>query len=301
MNIRLIPQAEIDRLKWDSCVHFAHNGNPYAYTWYLNNIAKEWDGLVEGAYESVMPILHRRHRMGQQELYQPDLIPFAGIYSVRLLAKSRAKAFLDAIPDQYQKIKIKLPQTSFAMDDLGFQHSSFDNHLLLLDQGWETVKANYSEALKERLTKVQNSGLYPGNAIKVEKIAELYLKWGKAKQKEQKAHAYQRILYNIMHRGTGFNSSIMNANGEICAVGAFMYSHGKIISLVFVQKPDSEGELAGAYLHDLIVEKHAGNPMILDFSTETGNPWGEAFGAKPIPHHVLEKNNLPWWAKLVNI
>lgn len=66
MDIRLIPQAEIDRQLYNSCVHFATNGNIYGYQWYLNNTARDWDVLVEGDnYVSVLPLPYGKNWLGQ--------------------------------------------------------------------------------------------------------------------------------------------------------------------------------------------------------------------------------------------
>ena len=54
--IELVPYEQIDRKKWDTCIHFAVNGLPYAYTWYLDAVSEYWDGLVYGDYEAVMPL-----------------------------------------------------------------------------------------------------------------------------------------------------------------------------------------------------------------------------------------------------
>ncbi len=59
MNIRFVPQEDIDKTKWNSCVHYAINGNIFGYMWYLNNVAKKWDALVEEDYESVFPLIWR--------------------------------------------------------------------------------------------------------------------------------------------------------------------------------------------------------------------------------------------------
>ena len=46
MDIRLVPQEEIDKTKWNSCVHYAANGKIFGYKWYLDNVAIDWVGLV---------------------------------------------------------------------------------------------------------------------------------------------------------------------------------------------------------------------------------------------------------------
>ena len=58
MEVRFVEHKDIDRPRWDGCVHYANNSLVYAYSWYLDNVSgEEWDALVEGDYESVMPLI----------------------------------------------------------------------------------------------------------------------------------------------------------------------------------------------------------------------------------------------------
>ncbi|MBK8882074.1 MAG: hypothetical protein IPN67_06690 [Bacteroidales bacterium] len=47
---------EIDRELWDNCIKHSHSPRPYAYSWYLDNIAPGWEALVDDDYDSVFPI-----------------------------------------------------------------------------------------------------------------------------------------------------------------------------------------------------------------------------------------------------
>ncbi|MEM6725303.1 MAG: hypothetical protein AAF598_14780 [Bacteroidota bacterium] len=94
MEIRYLKRDEIDQLKWDSCVHYANNGQVYGYTWYLDNVAEDWDGLVEGDYESVFPLVWNSKIFGIKQLYQPFLSQQLGLFSVNLLSKARLQTFI---------------------------------------------------------------------------------------------------------------------------------------------------------------------------------------------------------------
>ncbi len=70
MEIKYLKREEIEDKKWNGCVHFAINNLPYAYTWYLDNVAEQWYGLVYGDYDLVFPLVWNR-RWGFNYLYQP--------------------------------------------------------------------------------------------------------------------------------------------------------------------------------------------------------------------------------------
>ncbi|MBK7337672.1 MAG: hypothetical protein IPJ00_16600 [Saprospirales bacterium] len=53
--IRHLSNTSIDRARYDACIAQAANGMPYAFSWYLDQIAGKWDVLVSGDYEAVCP------------------------------------------------------------------------------------------------------------------------------------------------------------------------------------------------------------------------------------------------------
>ena len=55
-SIRYVKHDDIDPDKWDECVRNAKNGLIYGYSFYLDHMAKNWDGLILGDYEVVMPL-----------------------------------------------------------------------------------------------------------------------------------------------------------------------------------------------------------------------------------------------------
>ena len=51
---------KIDKVKWDNCISRSVNGHIYARSWYLNIVSPDWDALIEGDYEAVMPLTWKR-------------------------------------------------------------------------------------------------------------------------------------------------------------------------------------------------------------------------------------------------
>lgn len=97
MNIQRIKRDEINKTKWNSCVHFATNGNICGYKWYIDAISKDWEALIEGDYESVMPLIWKKNWIGRKQIYVPTLMREVGIYSANALSPKRVTTFLEAI------------------------------------------------------------------------------------------------------------------------------------------------------------------------------------------------------------
>jgi hypothetical protein len=56
--IKYLKHKEINKEKWDKCISSSHNKIIYALSWYLDVVSPNWDGLIKGDYEAVMPISH---------------------------------------------------------------------------------------------------------------------------------------------------------------------------------------------------------------------------------------------------
>jgi len=298
MQIRFLKAEEIDKTKWNSCVHYANNGNVFGYMWYLNNVAKDWDGLVEDEYESVLPLIWKPKILKTKKVYVPQLVRSTGIYSVNVLSKKRVNAFLNAIPAEYQSIEIALDNGIIPSDDLNFEKEQKRNYQLLLNKDYESIDLNYSDETQSILSEIIKENLKSTSNIKPEKLADFYKKNTKeTKGVEEKFHALQRIMYNALHRGIGFASGVENKKGELLAADFFIFSHGKMMSLIGTTS--EEGKKLGAHLLllDRIFQTNAQRPMILDFNSD--EKWIEGLGAKAVPYfHIKRKKG---WRKLFEI
>ena len=98
-NIRYLAHDEIDTTKWDQCIGHAPNGLIYGYSYYLNQMSKQWDALVLNDYEAVMPLTwNRKYRISY--LYQPFLTAQLGVFG-QGISSDLLEAFLLAIPAKF--------------------------------------------------------------------------------------------------------------------------------------------------------------------------------------------------------
>ena len=291
MDIRFVKAAEIERPKWDGCVHYAANGNVFGYSWFLNHVAKEWDALIEGDYQSVFPLVWRKGLVRGKELYQPHLMRELGIYSVNLLSEPRIRNFLDAIPEEYRLIDIHLNERNMPPKESGFEVIKKTNHQLLLGDPYEILAERFSEAIRSQIALAETDGLIPASSLKPETIAGFYKKHTADRRAlNQKFHALQRIMYNVLHRGWGFASGVYNDRQDLLAVNFFIYSHGRALSLAPLVSPEGREKGALPFLFDLILRSHAGRPLILDFNTEGPDELATGLGAVETPYFRLRRN-----------
>lgn len=290
MEIKYLQRSEIDKVKWNSCVHYANNGNIFGYIWFLDQVAKDWDALVEGDYESVMPLVWRKGFWKSRELYQPDLMRELGIYSIHVLSPKRINHFLDAIPQEFRLVDVVFNEQNIVPENTSFSINERTNYQLWLDRSYEALADQYSKDLLQKLDQASEAELIPSSSLKPEKIADFYRKYAPAQAgKARNFHALQRIMYNVLHRGWGFASGVMDRSQKLQAVNFFIYSHGKIMSLVPVVSPEGQESGALEMLTDLIIRTHAGRPVLFDFNTEE-EAFATSFGALPNTYMNIRKD-----------
>lgn len=263
MNIRFIPQEEIDRQLYNSCVHFATNGSIYGYDWWLNNTARSWDLLVEGDnYVSALPLPHTKNWMGRQSLVQPRLVPELALYSVKPLSPKRVQAFWDAVPAQYKKGKLVLEPWSIPQQQGRFELEEATGSVLDLSPTYEEITDDFPPAFYSELAKAELADLLPTGHLKPERIAALYREQhGAGTEVDWHFHAIQRLMYQVLHRGWGGPWGIQDRNGEVLAAMFLIYSHGRLFPLAKTVTAAGAQLGAEALLWENILRAHAGRPL----------------------------------------
>lgn len=295
MEIRFVPREEIDKTKWNSCVHYASNGNIFGYMWYLDHVAKDWDALVEGDYESVFPLVWKQGLFGGKRLVQPPWMRELGLYSIHVLSKQRIRAFVEAIPGTFGSIRLHLNEQNFLPEARGYRLTPQTNYQLMLSPAYEDLAGAYGKEFFLQLAKAEKAGLLPVSNIKPERVAGFYRAHGAPdRDRETRVHALLRIMYNALHRGWGFAAGVADAGGDLLAVNFYLYSHGKVVSLVPVVSPKGRNTGALEHLFNTLLQTHAGRPLLLDLNSEGLGGLAEQMGAKPNSFFILEKENRRW-------
>lgn len=300
----MLKREEIEEKRWNGCVHYALNSQIYGYTWYLDNVSEEWWGLVEGNYESVMPLVWNSKLLGKKQIYQPLLCQQLGVFSVRALSKTRIQYFLDAIPDEFVRIQMCLNDQNLYQQLEGFEIQERPNYLLKLNQSYDDIYDAYSSNVKRNLKKARKERFTLTSNIKPERLVGLMRDFHEKrnmKVPEQTYHAAHRIIYNCLHRGLGFMSGALDSEGELCAAIFFMYHTPKIVNLLNVTTDKGREHGAMHYLLDAFIQNHAGKRVMLDFEgseIEGIARFYKSFGAENHPYPCLTLERMPWYLRV---
>lgn len=254
MKLEFVPFEKIDKNKWNGTVHYALNGNVYGYFWYLRSVVKEWDALIEGDYQSVMPI--PRNNWSDFEL---DLISSAGPYTVNALTESRIREF-------YTKWKDAASKYSYPFNERLTTHLvKIDNHKfkaatlsrINLSESYDELVNNYTFDTKSEIDNLNHVYF----SFSPMERPEVFLAHEKLTLPEK--NILFRLFYNAIQRGTGICIKVINTNKNTSAFAFFISDAGKIYTVYTGRQNDTQAELL---LFDTFIKNNSAKPVSLHSS-----------------------------------
>jgi hypothetical protein len=250
MQLEFVPFENIDKNKWNGAIHFATNRNIFGYYWYLRSVIREWDAIIQGDYQSVMPVPRRVWTD-----FEISLLPTLGPYSINVLSKQCNHSFYtfweEKVQDYGYRFNTHLTKQMAALD-LTFQTDKI--YKLALNDPYEVIRSRYDRELILFLDKVKD-GDYVFNAQEIpEKI--LALKDLKTVEK----NILFRLFYQTIQRSLGWHLKVTNTQtGK--AVSAFFAGDQNDIYLIY-NNASNDSSTAWVLL-DMWVRNNAGKPVTL--------------------------------------
>ena len=289
-------RSEIDTKRWDDCIDKASNGLIYAYSFYLDFSSGNWDGLILGDYEAVMPLPWKK-KFGIHYLYQPFFTAQLGLFGNNLSPIS-LENFLKAIPP-----KFKLWEFSLNHHNL-FQLQSFNlferlNYVLPLNQPYDVLYKNYRDNVKRNIKKSIQYGGYVKTGIDINDIIEL------AKQQPNSASEREfenfKTLYSFLQsRSAAKAYGIYSSANLLLASCVFTFSHNRAYYILVGNNPNGRTLGASHALIDAFIKDHAAGDLLLDFEgSDIRNLafFYSSFGAREEKYPAIKLNRLPWYIK----
>src|ERR1017187_5657674 len=159
MKISHLPQANIDKQKWDHCIDNAGNGLIYAYSFYLDAMSKNWDALILDDYEMVMPLTWNK-KYTIHYLYQPFFCAQLGIFGNNISSEI-VKCFLENIPAKFKYWDFYLNKNNlFSLPSFPMNERS--NYGLSLQNTYAVLSGNFAQSHLRNIKRA----LKQGNMVK---------------------------------------------------------------------------------------------------------------------------------------
>lgn len=292
---------EIDRELWDNCIKHSHSPRPYAYSWYLDNIAPGWEALVDDDYDSVFPI-PSFVRFGIKFAANPPFLQQLGAFSPDKPATNVIVEFLDYMPEIFKLTDLCVGQK---VEYHGYKVHEKSNFELSLSSHFEKLWDGYSPECRKRISVAAKKRYELSANISPEELTDLGLRNRRLNLKGVKVTDYERII-RLMH------FCINNGKGQILGVraakkrliyGVFLVQiHGSVTIVMEVNTAGSLEKHIGYFVINEIIRENAAKYTKLDFagiSNISAVPAGQAFGGNRVPYYRIYRNRLFWPARIM--
>src|SRR5580704_17484148 len=153
LTVHFLRRYEIDTLRWDQCISESNNGLIYAHSFYLDHMAKQWDALVLGNYEAVMPLTWGK-KWRIPYLYQPAFVQQLGIFSRKNLDESFFTPFIEATKNRFHFAEIFLNSQNPIEGTV-----KRSNYVLDMHRDYAQIRFGYKEDLIENLKRLKKLNL----------------------------------------------------------------------------------------------------------------------------------------------
>jgi len=300
--IKYLKHQDIDYQKWDDCISKAANSYVYAFSWYLDIVADEWDALVEDDYQSIFPLPFRT-KMGIKYCYQPTFTQQLGLFSKSIDTKENLQDFLDTIPSDFRLIELNINKYFVPEASTGVEIKKNINIELALNQDYQSIQTNYSTNLKRNIKKGVKNGLQLFPQIKPEALIQLFKENKGSEISAFSSDDYlrlSRLIYALMDRNMAEIYSVGSMENNLLAAALFVKSKERYIFLF--SGLSNEGKQSGAmpFLIDRFIQDHCNSNNILDFEGSNDSNLArfyQSFSAGNYHYYSYRKMDMPFWLK----
>lgn len=300
-NIRYLKRTDIDIAKWDECIDKSANGLIYGYSYYLDCMSRQWDGLVYGDYEAVMPLTWNR-KWGIHYLYQPPFTASLGIFG-NYLSEDICKEFLTAIPPKFKLTEIELNAGNTAC--IGMEGISLrNNYVLSLNSYYPELSKGYKDNVKRNIKKAQQLECRYVKEVAIDSVIQLSENiMGKISNLKTDDYERFRKLFKLLQsKNAATTRGVYSMQNELVASCVYFFSHQRCYYILVGNHPNGKTMGASHFLIDRFIEEFSDQSLILDFEgSDLGNIafFYSSFGATLETYPSLRRNKLPWWVRLV--
>ena len=291
--IQYIKRQEIDTQKYDLCITSSKNSRIYAFSWYLDIVADNWDVLILNDYEVVMP-LPWRSKYFIKYIYPPCWTQQLGVFSSDEISKELVSKFVNNIPKKFKKVTINFNSGNQPFDNT---ISERINYILSLDKPHNELFEGYKQVRKRSVKKVKGI-VIEYNQSEIRGVIELHKgqkRFGLNDAKKPNYHALEELINCLLIRNQIDIVIAKNEKGEILGGAFFLKGIKRITYLVSAISDEGRSKQVMTLIINSIIEKYAKTNWTLDFegSMIPGIAFFfKSFGSKKEMYGCISKANL---------
>ncbi|MFY9242703.1 MAG: hypothetical protein WAO74_06720 [Polaribacter sp.] len=298
--ITYVKRQDLDIFKYDACIENSLQSKMYAFSWYLDIVADNWDVLVLDNYKAVMPIPWRK-KFGIKYVYPPFWLLELGIFSLDELKDYTL--FFDELFSQFKSVESRLNTDNFIKNSKSFLIKK-QMQKLSIDKDYEAIFNTYRKDRKKDINKAKKADLLEKWNDKPEKLIQLFKdnvgqRTPNIIEKDYKV--LEKLIKICIDKRVGEILSIYNKENKLVASGFFL-KHKKTITIL-VSSTDFENRNNGenTFLIDRAIYQYHQNFEIFNFGGSSMKSIADyflSFGAETEEYQQIKYNNLPFFIKL---
>lgn len=282
--ITYVKRTTLNVTKYNTCIENAIQSKIYAFSWYLDIVADNWDVLVWNDYEAVMPLPWKK-KYGLKYIIQPYFCQQLGVFSIDEITLVIQDKFIKSIPKSF--VKIDLNFNAHNLDQKNNRHKKL-NYLLNLDKSYNELFKNFSKGRKHAVKSAYKNNL----STKAITIAELIKITDEFYPDLNYSKDTLRALTNyVLKNNKGFIHGVFK-DEHLLGGSLFLKSNERIVYLFSSYKKEARKLQALSFSIISVIEKYQNTKMVFDF--EGGNipsigSFFKSFGASPEHFFCLSK------------
>lgn len=257
--IHYLKRNQLDIQKYDACVQSAINTRIYAYSWYLDIVADNWDALILNDYEAVMP-LPWRQKYFIKYIYPPAWTQQLGVFSAIKTSEDLVLKFIKAIPRKFKKVTIQFNSEN------KFQHKNLNervNYILSLNKPYEEIYKGFNKNRKRVLKTTVNLNCILVEEISSKEFLDFYFNEQKNYQLRQDQIAIIKNLLNSNNEAVHIWG--IRENQKILASLVWLKDANRITYLLPIATKKGKENGLPTLLISTLISKYQDKNLALDF------------------------------------
>ena len=298
--IHYVKREDLEVEKYNDCIENAIQSRIYAFSWYLDIVADNWDVLVLNDYEAVMPVPFRR-KFGINYVYPPLWMIELGVFSK--YKNVRSDDFILVLQTNFKFVELRL-NTHNSVDK--FKKKSIKRYLqfLPLKDDYDTIFKKYNRNRKREIAKAKKFNLVENWNDNPQKLIQLFKenianRLGKVNQQD-----FDNLLQLInlcLEKNVGDLLTIYSDKKELVSAAFFIKHKNKVTQVVCASDLKNRDNGANTFSNDCAIFRYQKHFDIYNFggsSIKSIAKYYKSYGAETEEYYQIKYNNLPYLIKL---
>ena len=297
--IKYIKRKNLDTKKYDNCIENALNSRLYAFSWYLDIVADNWDVLVLNDYEAVMPLPWRRKYLIKY-IYQPFWLLQVGVF--QRVEGVGLDLFLKEVKSHFLFSELRM-NTGNRFNKFNENRVESTMQVISLENSYEEIYSKYSRNRKRDCKKAKENKLQEVWGDNPSKLVNLFSDniGDRTPQIKQKDYdTLLKLLQTCVNKGVGEMLSIYDTNSRLVSAAFFINYKERATELVCASDFDNRSNGGNTFFNDRAIYRYQTSYNLFDFggsSMDTISSYYKSYGAKDEFYDLIKFNKFPSFLK----